>query len=402
VRADGLPIFVGQDGSSARLEQVELEPRGAGTFDELWLQHLIHAHPDALPLEQIEPRFGRPVAICMELPTRHGPIDNLLMTGDGDIVIVETKLWRNVEARRKVVAQTLDYAACLFEMDYSDFQAAALKGNFGDRPRPEVLHEALGEGDVLDEPRFIDAVNSNLHHGRIVLLVVGDGIRSEVERLAAMLQSHAGAHFTFALVELAVFRLPVEGGFLVAPRTLAKTQMIERGIVRVDDQRVRVDLVRPDSKAVTVAPSISAEQFFDDMRAIRKDIPDKLKGFLAGIARFDVYPDFRKSLVIRWNSPNGTPVTLGCIYRDGQVWTDGVNLAVPLDLAHRYNEKLAEAVGVDVERTIMQPSWHIRRAGKVPRIDSIADRLDAWATVIEWFVLEAGKSRERDAPISSP
>jgi len=57
---------------------------------------------------------------------------------------------------------------------------------------------------------------------------------------------------------------------------------------------------------------------------------------------------------------------------------------------------------VDVERTIMQPSWHIRRAGKVPRIDSIADRLDAWATVIEWFVLEAGKSRERDAPISSP
>src|SRR3546814_21173574 len=59
--------------------------------------------------------------------------------------------------------------------------------------------------------------------------LVGDGIRSEVERLTESLQLHAGFHFTFALVELAVYGLP-DIGFIVHPRTLARTCMIERGV----------------------------------------------------------------------------------------------------------------------------------------------------------------------------
>jgi hypothetical protein len=351
MRVDGLPIFVSSDDRSVKLERVDLGPKGAGAFDELWLQRLIHRHPDALPLDQIEPGFGRPVAICMELPTPHGPVDNLLMTGDGDIIIVETKLWRNAEARRQVVAQALDYASCIFEMGYDDLEAAVLRGNFGGRPKPRTLYEALGEADVLTEPLFIDAVSLNLRSGRIVALVVGDGIRREVERLSGVLQSHAGFHFTFALVEMAVFHLPDNCGVLVLPRTLAKTQMVERGIVRIDDQRVNVVFTPPaETKAAAIAQSITEEQFFDAMRTRRADVPDKLRAFLANVERLGVYPDFRKSLILRWEAPNGTTISLGNIYRDGQVWTADVNLSSPIDLAHRYNEELAEAIGAEVER----------------------------------------------------
>src|ERR1035438_3071619 len=79
-------------------------------FDEAWLQRLIMQHPSLLPVDQIEPVFNTLVPICVELPTLSGFVDNLFVTPAGDIALVECKLWRNPEARRKVVAQIIDYA----------------------------------------------------------------------------------------------------------------------------------------------------------------------------------------------------------------------------------------------------------------------------------------------------
>src|SRR5688572_3565174 len=70
------------------------------------------------------------------------------------------------------------------------------------------------------------------------------------EALSDLLQSHAGAHFTFALVELATWRTP-GGDILAVPSTLAKTVMIERGIVRVDDG---VATVRPVHAVARTGP----------------------------------------------------------------------------------------------------------------------------------------------------
>jgi hypothetical protein len=110
--AHARPVLIGDPG-------LALEPLRPGeTFSEDWLQRLIHDHPGLLPVEEIEPGFGEPVALAREVQTKHGPIDNLLVTPEGNIVLVEVKLWRNPEARRKVVAQALDYASCLFGMGY--------------------------------------------------------------------------------------------------------------------------------------------------------------------------------------------------------------------------------------------------------------------------------------------
>ncbi|QDB99297.1 hypothetical protein [Mesorhizobium sp. 8] len=103
--------------------------------------------------------------MAREVPCRHGFIDNLCVTASGDIVVIETRLWRNPQMRREVVAQL---------------------------------------------------------------------IRAETEILGNLLQSHAGSRFTFALVELAAWTTP-SGDILVVPDTLAKTVMIERGIVCVEN-----------------------------------------------------------------------------------------------------------------------------------------------------------------------
>lgn len=393
-RAHGKPVII-QGSNVLQLQRVEITSRHDGGLTEEWLQNLIHEHPSVLPLEQIEPAFLSPISICMEMPTKHGPIDNLLLTPDGDIVIVETKLWRNSEARRKVVAQALDYASCLFEMDYAELQAAVLRGSFGKGQKPATLYAAVADRDPLTEAQFEDAINVNLRSGRVVILIVGDGIRTEVERLSGILQSHGGFHFTLALVELAIYALP-GNGYLVHPQTLARTVLIERGVVRVEDPRVRVTL--PALAAQEPAHGgISEEQFLDAMKLLDPTLPDRLTKFLGRIAQMGVYPVYQKSLNLRVDSPSGKSVNLGTIYRQGQVWTDAVNGRAPMDLAHMYNERLAAVLGMDVEKHAFKENWHIRQGGKAPKIVNLKDRLDIWAETIEWFVRELRKIPAEDS-----
>lgn len=152
IQVSGRPILIGKL-TPASLLQPLAQARPDIPFSEERLQSLIHEHPSVLPVQEIEPGFGRLISICRELNTRHGPIDNLLMTPEGNIVLVEVKLWQNPESRRKVVAQALDYAACLFEMNYSDLEAAVLKADIGTRPKPVRLFDLIrGERPTMRRP----------------------------------------------------------------------------------------------------------------------------------------------------------------------------------------------------------------------------------------------------------
>jgi RecB family endonuclease NucS len=68
---------------------------------ESWLQELLYSHPSLLPVEEIEPAFGPLIPLCRELSTEAGPADLICCSPYGLITIVETKLWRNPQARRE-------------------------------------------------------------------------------------------------------------------------------------------------------------------------------------------------------------------------------------------------------------------------------------------------------------
>ena len=92
---------------------------------------------------EIEPGIGPLVPVCMELPLRVGSVDNLFITPEGNLVMVEVKLWANPEARRKVVAQALEYATALFRLDYIELEAAVMKADFDEAERPERLYSLV-------------------------------------------------------------------------------------------------------------------------------------------------------------------------------------------------------------------------------------------------------------------
>ena len=231
----------------APLRRVTLRAKES-LIDEAWLQRLIDETPGILPITEVYSKaVGSVVSLGREIATPSGPIDNLLLCESGHVVVVETKLWRNPEARRVAVAQILDYATHVKKWDY-----ARLEALWRARHGTGRLVDTLASGE--DEASFVDAVNDNLECGEMVLLVVGDGIASRAESLAGLIGSQPGMQFRLALVELQLFQLK-EDAILVVPHTLLRTKEVERTTVRIiheqSDQKstvVEVATTRPDSR----------------------------------------------------------------------------------------------------------------------------------------------------------
>ena len=375
-KARGIPCLIDGNNTRQALERVQL---GSGHHSEAWLQDLIHEEPNVLPVGQIEPGFGTLVPIAREVPCGHGYIDNLLLTPTGEIVLVETKLWANSQARREVVAQALDYVAALTRMSYEDLQTAIARAPDG----PKAIYPTLASSsEVLTEPEFIDAVASNLARGRMLVLVVGDGIRREAEALADLLQSHAGAHFTFALVELATWRNPLSSELLVIPDVLARTVMIERGVVRLMDRAMQVQTA--PSAAVSKAGTLSEEMFFEELAKWNSAIPEQLRAFLALVEPLGVYADLKASLNLKADLPEfNRPVNFGYVTKTGKVWTDSLGWLVPAEIAEAYNQALAHAIGGHIAYQSGGTVYLALKQTSAPRItDLLPQHAQTWAAAI--------------------
>ena len=201
---------------------------------ESWLRDLLQANPELLPVEDIDASYGPLLPLCTELSTAAGPIDNVFIDSRGRLTIVECKLWRNPESRRKVIAQLLDYARILSSWSYSDLQrqVSSRLGQKGNIP----FQIALQHDPNLQEQRFIDQVSRSLRQGRYLLLIAGDGIREDVQAISELINRNAASGFSFGLIEVALFGRQ-DGSILVQPRVIAKTQIIERTIFTTDNNQ---------------------------------------------------------------------------------------------------------------------------------------------------------------------
>ncbi len=371
------------------LEHVPFRQDKAGdAHDEAWLQKLIHRCPELLPIGEIEPGFGSLVPICMELPTSAGPVDNLFMTPEGNLVLAECKLWRNPEARRQVVAQIMDYAQAMAGWTYEDLSDAVGRSSHG----VSSIYDAVSIDTDLDEDRFVDAVTRNLSLGRVHLMIVGDGIRSSAEKLANSLQRHPGFHFSLSMVEMPIFRLPDER-YIVTPRILARTVNIERGVVSVIEGSIRFH--EPEERSDTgrgAQTSISVEQGLEQLRAESEETASLLEAFVEKAKDRGVFLDAAtKSLVIRWAGPDDRAYALASISPGAKLTTWNVGLAPSstghVDLAHDYLGALARLIKGRIRETPTAGNWNVvDTSGKQPQALTLLRKSDEWLTVIDDYI----------------
>jgi hypothetical protein len=195
---------------------------------------------------------------AIEVNFGSGPIDVLLLSSYGRIGIVETKLSYNPQKRREVVAQVLDYALSLQDVDRDDLPA-------------------LPASDLLpDDDDLTDALAS----GKFLLIIAGDELDPRAMRLSqSLLARHLTNEWDLAMIDLNVFRSQADASLLVVPELLGGIQSDVRQVVRVriegENPRARVEVEhvteqnRPSSRATSLA---SLEAFLSETAAKQPEL----------------------------------------------------------------------------------------------------------------------------------
>lgn len=204
-------------------------------YDEAHIENLLFEHPEILPISEIDSAYTDPISVCTQLSTRVGPLDILYITRSGRIVILEAKLWRNPEAKRKVIAQILDYASEMTRWSYEDLEREVSRRRGAGKQ--SLFHLVCGDGNEEQEAQFVDEVTRSLRTGRFLLLICGDGIREGLGGIAEFLENHTTLDFTFGLIEMAIYGA-ADGRYLVYPRVLANSVILRRQVIRIEGSGV--------------------------------------------------------------------------------------------------------------------------------------------------------------------
>lgn len=262
-------------------EQLTRIPFMSGSFNEEWLQELIEKNPSMLPTKEFGFEYSPLICIGREVPVgsseNKGYIDNLYISPSGQITIVETKLFRNQEARRTVVAQIIDYAKELQKWDCEKINSVAASYFLNTEGQSLTAFDAMVRSGFLtfaDEGRFNDNINKGLSSASFLLLIVGDGIRSGVHQLVEFLNDNASMRFTLGLVEIEVYQR--DSSLIIIPNTITKTSIIERSFL---DTQNNCNKQPPVAKK----PVLSRREFIDVFADNGGYDPDEITEFICDI-----------------------------------------------------------------------------------------------------------------------
>ena len=172
-----MSIIISQAGRSAKkVDKSEFEKEG-------YLQNYIHENPESIPVYEIAEDKKLLVA-AREFPTESGPIDALAVDKDGDIYVVETKLYKNPD-KRKVVAQALDYGASLWRhSDYNEF-INKINSEINNKFKISFEEKLKDFFNIDDEQTAITlgAIRRNLQQGNIKFVILMDAIEDRLKDL---------------------------------------------------------------------------------------------------------------------------------------------------------------------------------------------------------------------------
>lgn len=245
-------------------------------FSEADFQSLLAASPELLLPQAIHEDWAGCVCIARELKTSAGYIDLLLMNQDGSIALVETKLAKNPEIRREVVAQLLDYASSMRDWTFEQLDAAVAASEPLPGASGGIVDRLSGLGlHVADQDRLKARVEDRLGHGRLMLILATE--RSE-RRLQNLTEYLSGQNMLFELGLVEVRKYRCHDQVCWHPTLMGRTEtVIRRDVVVVADQpsEAVLEMDRPASSSRPSGsrrrPPIDIPQFLDAIRNLHSE-----------------------------------------------------------------------------------------------------------------------------------
>lgn len=180
-----MAIIITKDGKDAeKIEKSDFEKEG-------YLQNYIHENPDSIPVYEIE-EDKKLFVVAREFSTESGPIDALAIDKDGDLYVVETKLYKNPD-KRTVVAQALDYGASLWR--HSDYNEFISKINAEINNKFKIsFEEKTKDFFNIDEEQvsiLLEAIKRNLQKGNIKFVILMDAIDDRLKDLIVYINQNS-------------------------------------------------------------------------------------------------------------------------------------------------------------------------------------------------------------------
>lgn len=346
-----MAIIISKNGKDARrVEQSAMR-------EEDYLQEYVAENPESLPLGEIK-EGTKLLVIAREFPTNSGPIDVLAIDKDGDLYIIETKLYKNPD-KRHVVAQMLDYGASLWKA-YGDgdgfideidtLVSMTSAGGLGQR-----LKTLYGLTDE-EAAGARDAIRRNLSDGNIKFVVLMDRLHERLRDLILFINQKS--RFNIYAVEMEFYEHA--GMEIIIPRLFGAEVKKELGSAggsrgpNISTDAMLAGLKDPS----TVRACRRILQFAEEIKAVQ--IPRK------------------KSVSIQFPDPKGTKqnLTLFVVNAEGKVyfgWTAQqlTALGLPAKWAEDYVEKIAALIP-DV--TTDKESGGLSRDLTAVEVDAVFDR----------------------------
>jgi hypothetical protein len=172
---------------------------------EDYLQNYIHQNPESIPVYEIE-KDKKLFVVKREFPTNSGPIDALAVDKDGDIYIVETKLFKNPD-KRTVVAQALDYGSALWR-HLNDFRELInMLDNECQENFNQTYKEKISEMFKLEDEQAenqLDAMKRNLSDGNLKFVILMDSMDERLKDL--IIYVNQNSQFDIYAVQLEYYR----------------------------------------------------------------------------------------------------------------------------------------------------------------------------------------------------
>lgn len=194
-----MAIIISKNGKNA----IKVDKSNFGLEDHL--QQYIFDNTESIPLYDIKEDI-RLLILAREFATKSGSIDALGIDKDGEIYLIETKLYKNPD-KRLVVAQVLDYGASLWSnyRDFNDFtdQVSTHTNKDFNQNLSQRLNNFFGVSD--DEVRILlDNVRRNLNEGNFKFVVLMDHLHDQLRDLIIFLNNNS--EFTVYAVELEYYK----------------------------------------------------------------------------------------------------------------------------------------------------------------------------------------------------
>jgi hypothetical protein len=204
-----MTIIVSKGGDSAiKVEKCSFE-------HEDYLQQFICKNPDSVPLNGIKEGI-RLLILAREFAVGAGKIDVLGVDREGELYIIETKLYKNPD-KRAVVAQVLDYGASLWKHghNFDDFighvEANVNRTQRGSLDEQLTTFYGLSEQETED---FRRNMKHNLIEGSFKFVVLMDSLHQGLKDLIVFLNQNT--RFSLYAVEVEYYKH--EGFEIVIPK----------------------------------------------------------------------------------------------------------------------------------------------------------------------------------------